>query len=272
MNSSAGALRGFVSLFSSLVFSLSLSLSFGAYADSIAGENGLIDIQPLIHSSVQLEYQGMVIQVDPWNRVGLPGAKPADLILITDDVGHHLDTTAIARLRKPGAPIVMASNGADQITDGLIMANGEAITVAGVQVEAVAAYDIIPGEPSHPKGEANGYVVTLGGKRFFFAGVTECVDEVQALQNIDVAFFAMNVPLGRMTPQAVAECARIVNPAVLYPYHYDQDYARRALQPDYIGPELPGGISVAESLEILQLELHNSGIEVRLGDFYPPLN
>lgn len=248
------------------------SVSLPIHADSVAGANAAIEITPLIHSSVQLEYQGTVIQIDPWNRVGLPGAKAADLILITDDVGHHLDTAAIAKLRKPDAPLVMAANAADQIDDGLVIANGDLIRLAGITIEAVAAYDIIPGEPSHPKGEANGYVVTLGGKRFFFAGVTECVDEVKALNNIDVAFLPMNVPLARMTPAAVAECARILNPQILYPYHYDQDYARRALQPDYIGPGLPEDLTVAQTLQRLQEELQDSGIELRLGNFYPPLN
>jgi len=166
-------------------------------ADTVPGATGSIEITPLIHSSVQLEYAGMVIQIDPWDRLGLPDAKSADLILITDDVGHHLDVRAIDKLRKTGAPLVMAANGSDQIAEGLIIANGESISVAGVNVEAIAAYDIIPGEPSHPKGEANGYVVTLGGARFFFAGVTECVDEVKSLRDIDVAFLPMNVPLGR---------------------------------------------------------------------------
>ena len=45
------------------------------------------------------------------------------------------------------------------------LANGETKSVADVRVEAIPAYDIKPGEPSHPKGKANGYVVTLGGKR-----------------------------------------------------------------------------------------------------------
>lgn len=252
---------------------LMLSLAFSqAHADSVEGANGPIDIQPLIHSSVQLEYEGVVIQVDPWNRLGLPGAKMADLILITDNVGHHLDPTAIAKLRKSGAPVVIAANGVAQVSDGLVMANGESRDIAGVTIEAVAAYDIIPGEPSHPKGEANGYVVTLGGVRFYFAGVTECVDEVQALRDIDVAFLPMNVPLGRMTPAAVAACARVLNPAVLYPYHYDQDYARRALQPDYGGEALPEGLTVAQTLLRLREELQGSAIELRIGDFYPPLD
>jgi L-ascorbate metabolism protein UlaG (beta-lactamase superfamily) len=241
-------------------------------ADTIEGEGGSIEITALIHSSVQLEHRGRVIQIDPWNRLGLPDARQADLILITDDVGHHLDTSAIEKLRKPVTPLVMPANGQDQIDDGIVISNGEAIKVAGVIVEAVAAYDIIQGAPAHPKGEANGYVVTLGGKRFYFAGVTECVDEVKALENIDVAFLPLNVPLARMTPAAAAECARIINPSIVYPYHYDQDYARRALQPDYIGPGLPDNLTVDQTLERFAQALDGSGIEVRLANFYPPLD
>ena len=246
--------------------------SLAALADSIPASGGNIEITPLIHSSVQLEYAGTVVQIDPWGRLGLNNAKPADLILITDNPGHHLDTAAIAQLRSADTRIVAAANGKAQIPDAMVLANGEVTSLAGVGVEAVAAYDIIPGAPAHPKGEANGYVVTLGGKQLYFAGVTECVDEVKALTGIDVAFLPMNVPLGRMTPQAAADCARLLDPDVVYSYHYDQDYARRAVTPDYEGSELPGGISVDESLDLFEAALEGSGIEVRRGNWYPPLD
>lgn len=246
--------------------------SLPAFADTITASAGDIEITPLIHSSVQLEYAGTVIQIDPWGRVGLTDAKPADLILITDNPGHHLDTAAIAQLSSAETRIVAAANGKSQIPDAMVLGNGEVTRLAGVTVEAVAAYDIIPGAPAHPKGEANGYVVTLGGKQLYFAGVTECVDEVKALTGIDVAFLPMNVPLGRMTPQAAADCARLLDPDVVYSYHYDQDYARRAVTPDYAGSELPGGISVEESLDLFEAALEGSGIEVRRGNWYPPLD
>ncbi|MFM1895900.1 MAG: hypothetical protein RLZZ385_974, partial [Pseudomonadota bacterium] len=241
-------------------------------ADTFPGEHGDIIITPLIHSSVQLEYQGTVIQIDPWDRLGLPGAKAADLILITDDVGHHMDPPAIARLRKPGAPVVITEKVGDRVPDATVMNNGQSRDFNGVTVEAVAAYDIIPGEPSHPPGEANGYVVTLGGKRLYFAGVTECVPELAQLGRIDVAFMPLNIPLGRMTPAASAECTRMIAPQVVYLYHYDQDYARRALQPAYVGPALPDNLTVPQSLDRFEELLAGSGIEVRRGDFYPPLD
>ena len=248
-------------------------LVLSVHADTIEGESGVVEITPLVHSSVQLEYNTMVIQVDPWNILGLGDAKPADLILITDNPGHHLDVSAVEKLRKPGAPVVIPANGSEQLPDAIVMANGETSTVAGVSIEAVATYDIIPGAPEHPKGDANGYVIEFGGRRFLFAGVTECVDEVKALQNIDVAFLPMNIPPGRMTPVAMAECAKILAPEVVYPYHYDQSYARRAQNPNATtNALLPDNLTVPQSLERLVQALAGSGIEVRYGGFYPPLD
>src|SRR6185503_5934845 len=208
------------------------SVAVAIAADTFPAAGGDIEITPIIHSSVQIEHAGKVIQVDPWSAGDLSRAKPADLILITDDVGHHLDVKAIRQLRKPGAPVVVAANGKAQVPDGIVLANGQSTVAAGIPVEAVAAYDIKPGPPEHPKGEANGYVITLGGKRIFFAGVTECVPEVKALKNIDVAFLPMNIPVERMMPAAAAACARILNPKLVFVYHYDQDFAAKAANPN----------------------------------------
>jgi L-ascorbate metabolism protein UlaG (beta-lactamase superfamily) len=238
-------------------------------ADRIPATGGDIVITPLIHSSVQIEHAGKVIQVDPWSVGDLSQAKPADLILITDDVGHHLDLKAIAALRKPGAPVVMPASGQKRIPDGIVLPNGKAATPAGVIVESIAAYDIKPGAPEHPKGEANGYVLTVGGKRLFFAGVTECVPEVLALKNIDVAFMPMNIPVGRMTPKAAADCTKAIKPKVVYVYHYDQDYATRAVSAT---AKLNDGVNRESpdlGMQDFANELKGTSIELKRGAWYP---
>lgn len=240
-----------------------------ATVDRLPASGGDVLITPLIHSSVQIEHAGKVVHVDPWSAGDLSGAKPADLILVTDDVGHHLDIRAIQKLRKRGAPVVMAANGKSQIPDGIVLANGQSTTAAGIRVEAIAAYDIKPGEPSHPKGEANGYVITLGGKRIYFAGVTECVPEVQAVTDIEVAFVPMNIPVERMIPAAAAACVKTIKPRIVYVYHYDQDYAARVANPRATPQGLPGGMSIEQSLEAFKNALKGEAIEVRVREWYP---
>lgn len=246
-----------------LITTASLAVTLLAAADRFPATGGDIVITPIIHSSIQIEHAGRVIQLDPWSAGDLGSAKPADLILVTDDVGHHLDLKAIQRLRKPGAPIVIPAAAKPKIPDGTVLSNGASATIAGIGVESIAAYDIKPGEPSHPKGEANGYLLTLGGKRIYFAGVTECVPEIRALKNIDVAFVPMNLPLERMTPVAAAECVKAFKPKVVYTYHHDQEWVGRLGRGG--APGAPSGRGHQEFKDALKGE----PVEVRIADLYP---
>jgi len=224
---------------------------------------GDVTITTFTHSDIQLEYGGKVIHIDPWSVSDLSKARPADLILITDDVAHHLDPKAIARVGKPGAPVVIAANGKAQVPDGIVLSNGDTREISGVRIEATPAYDVTPGEPYHPKGEANGYIVTLGGKRIYIAGVTECVPEVRGAKHIDVVFFAMNVPLERMEPSAAIDCLSAIKPKVVYPYHYDQEWVR----PVPAGGQRPQPST--RGLKELSDALGRQKIEVRLANWYP---
>jgi L-ascorbate metabolism protein UlaG (beta-lactamase superfamily) len=239
-------------------------------ADIIPAAGGDIIITPLIHSSVQIEHAGRVIQVDPWSVGDLSQAKLADLILITDDVGHHLDVKAIEKLRKPGAPVMMPASGLKRVPDGLVLENGrKAVHTGGIGIESIAAYDIKPGAPEHPKGEANGYVISLGGKRILIAGVTECVPEVRGLQQIDVAIMPMNIPVGRMTPKDAAACTKAINPKIVYVYHYDQDFATRAVSAT---AKLNDGVNRESpdlGIQDFANELKGTSIEFKRGSWYP---
>lgn len=226
-------------------------------------------ITPLIHSSVQIESGGQVVQIDPWSAGDLTRAKPADLILVTDDPIHHLDPKAIAQLRKPGAPVLLPAASHAKFPDGTIIANGETKTVAGIAVEAIPAYDIKPGEPSHPKGKANGYVIAIGGMRIYVAGVTECVPEVRALRNIDVAFMPMNLPLDRMLPAATVECVAAIGPKVVYVYHYDQGLASRLTNPATAASAGGPSDGIAASLVTFRDMLRGVPVEFRDAEWYP---
>jgi L-ascorbate metabolism protein UlaG (beta-lactamase superfamily) len=235
---------------------------------TIAAEVGDIVITPIVHASAQIEYAGTVIQIDPWTVADLSQAKPADLILVTDDPTHHLDPDAIARLRKPGAPVVLTAKAHARFADGIVLRNGESGVYAGIRVEAVPAYDMTPGEPYHPRGEANGYLITLGGKRLFFAGVGECVPEIRALEDIDVAVMPMNLPVDRMRPIPVAECVKTFAPKVVYVNHYDNPHSRWLTDARANPP--PDMQYTAATLRALGEALEGTGIEFRDGGWYPP--
>ena len=162
---------------------------------------------------------------------------------------------------------MLTSTAHAKLGEGIVLANGESGVFAGVPVEAVPAYDMTPGQPWHPKGEANGYVITLGGRRIFFSGVGECVPEIQALQRIDVAFMPMNLPLDRMRPVPVAECVKTFRPEILYTIHYDNATARWFENPEQPRPE--NAVEIAATIQTLRDALADEPVEVRDGDWYP---
>jgi L-ascorbate metabolism protein UlaG (beta-lactamase superfamily) len=183
------------------------------------------------HGTLMFTFGGKVIHVDPVGQYADYGKLPkADLILITHEHRDHLDPKLVAMLRQPGAEIVLTQAAAGQVPGGLVMKNGEVKTVAGLTIEAVPAYNLVhkreSGEPFHPKGQGNGYVITFGDKRVYVAGDTENTPEMKALKGIDIAFLPMNLPY-TMTPEMVADAARAFKPKVLYPYHFGKtDTAR----------------------------------------------
>jgi L-ascorbate metabolism protein UlaG (beta-lactamase superfamily) len=185
--------------------------------------SGDVSVTPIMHASLQLEYGGKVIHVDPTSQGDYSKAKQADLILVTDIHGDHLDPEAISRIRKAGAPVVAPAAAAEKIENPTVMANGETKTVAGISIEAVPMYNLkrgpAEGQLFHTKGRGNGYILTLGGQRVYIAGDTECAPEMRALKNIDIAFIPMNLPY-TMPPSEAAECVKAFKPKVVYPYHY----------------------------------------------------
>ena len=194
--------------------------------DVIRTNGGDLKITFIGHATLMFAFGGKVVHVDPVSSETDYARMPkADLILVTHGHGDHLDPTAIAAIRKSDTTIVLPPSCAAQVKGGTAMANGSARTVAGLAVEAVPAYNIVnkrpTGQPFHPRGEGNGYVVTFGDKRVYVAGDTENTPEMKALKGIDVAFLPMNLPY-TMTPAMVADAARAFHPKVLYPYHYGE--------------------------------------------------
>ena len=192
--------------------------------DTIKTSEGDLTITFVGHGTLMFRFRGKVIHIDPVSAEADYSTMPkGDIILVTHEHGDHLDPQAIAKVRKEGTTVLRTEKCATAVTGGIVMRNGDVRTVAGLRVEAVAAYNIVhkrsSGEPFHPRGEGNGYVITFGDKLVYVAGDTENVPEIKDLQNIDVAFLPMNLPY-TMTPDMVADAARAFRPKILYAYHF----------------------------------------------------
>ncbi|HKI58106.1 MAG TPA: MBL fold metallo-hydrolase [Trueperaceae bacterium] len=185
---------------------------------------GKLVIVPLGHGSLRLDVAGMVIHVDPYGQVADYSQQPkADWIWLTHDHPDHYDEGAMAAVRKAGTRFLADPVSADRLgEDAVVLRNGESTTVGDIGVKAVPAYNVRQkrpnGQPYHPKGAGNGYLVRFGDFVVHIGADTECVPEMRDLGHVDVSFLPINLPF-TMTPQDAAECFRLIHPRVAVPYH-----------------------------------------------------
>ena len=197
--------------------------------DVFTTKNGKkVTITCIKHASMEINYDGMEIQVDPVRDSALPITNYSDfpkakIVLVTHEHKDHFDREAIACVRDQTTDIYLTDGCYRDYHNGVVLHNGDSIVYApDILIKAVPAYNTTPGrERFHPKGRDNGYVLTLDGLRIYIAGDTEDIPEMEELKDIDVAFLPCNQPY-TMTPEQLVKAANIIKPKVLFPYHYSQ--------------------------------------------------
>ncbi|WP_321472128.1 MBL fold metallo-hydrolase [uncultured Paludibaculum sp.] len=209
---------------------------------------GPLKLTAIKHASFMLEAGGQVVHVDPTSPGDYTGLPQADLILVTDIHGDHLDPKALAAVRKSSTKVVAPKAAAEKLEGTQVMANGETTKVGAWTIEAVPMYNLKRGPSEgklfHEKGRGNGYVVTYGGFRLYISGDTEGIPEMRALKNIDAALICMNLPY-TMPPDEAAEAVKGFKPKIAIPYHYR-----------------------GSDLSLFEKGLAGSGVQVKLLDWY----
>jgi L-ascorbate metabolism protein UlaG (beta-lactamase superfamily) len=195
--------------------------------DHFKTEAGELEITFVKHGSLMFQYNNKTIHVDPVMRMADYSKLPdADLILITHHHGDHFDLNAIHELNNEGTRIICTQKCleiSEEMPEATVMSDNESLEISSLKIQSVPAYNIKHkrenGEPFHPKGAGNGYVIDFAGKKVYVAGDTENIPEMADLEDIFIAFLPMNLPY-TMTPEMTAEAARSFDPEILYPYHY----------------------------------------------------
>ena len=246
-----------------LLFCSAMPAACGAElsGDQIATDKGNLVIHPIHHATFLMQWNGKTIYVDPVGGAKLFTDLPKpDVMLVTHIHGDHFDAATLEALVPVGGqPFIIApATVAEKIPESLrgrtkvrILTNGERTEAEGIAIKAVPAYNKTPEkEKFHPKGRDNGYVLTLGGKKVYIAGDTEDIPEMRALKGIDVAFLPMNLPY-TMSVAKAADAIREFKPKIVYPYHYRS------------------GGTKADMVELKRLVGADSGVEIRVRDWYP---
>ena len=200
-----------------ILFTLLLALLVPAFAG--AGE--VFTITPISHATFVLQAGPTTVYVDPVGAAERFAPFPApDLILITHIHKDHLAPELVAALKQAETKILGPPTVIDQLGYGTPLSNGENVTVAGLAIEVIPAYNTTAERLTfHPKGRDNGYVLSRDGRRLYISGDTEDIPEMRALKEIDIAIVCMNLPF-TMTVEQAAAAVNAFQPKKVIPYHY----------------------------------------------------
>ncbi|GAA3510639.1 MBL fold metallo-hydrolase [Aquimarina addita] len=194
--------------------------------DTTKGIVSNIKITPIEHATTILEYDGKVLYIDPNGETkAFENQKKADLVLITDIHGDHMNIETLDSLDLSKAKMIVPAAVAEKLPANytsqlMILNNGDSLNTKGITIEAIPMYNLREEALKfHSKGRGNGYVITLGDERVYVSGDTEDIPEMRALKNIDIALVCMNLPY-TMTVESAASAVLEFKPIKVYPYHY----------------------------------------------------
>ncbi|BBO80718.1 MBL fold metallo-hydrolase [Desulfosarcina ovata] len=176
-------------------------------------------IKWLGHDGFEFTADGVVLVIDPFQVADAP---KADIILITHVHHDHCSPDDIARLVKPATVIVTEAESAEKLAglcdDIRVVTPGDRLTVAGIPIEVVPAYNT--DKNFHPKAKSwLGFIVTIDGTRIYHAGDTDLIPEMKSL-NVDIALLPVSGTYV-MTADEAAAAARLIDPKTVIPMHYD---------------------------------------------------
>jgi len=173
------------------------------------------NIRWLGHDGFLIKGNGKVIVVDPFQ---IKDCEPADIILITHEHYDHCSPDDVEKIQKDSTIVVTEANSAKKLSgDVRVVRPGDKLTVSGIPIEAVPAYNT--NKSFHPKENGwLGFVVTVDGVRIYHAGDTDHIPEMESFE-VDIALLPVSGTYV-MTAEEAVEAARKMKPKVVIPMHY----------------------------------------------------
>ncbi|MFB6095919.1 MAG: MBL fold metallo-hydrolase [Haloferacaceae archaeon] len=188
-----------------------------------------LEFERIGHASVRIETDdGQVVYVDPWSQVLSDAPGDADVVFVTHDDPDHYDPEAIEAVANADTTVVAYAAIDTSALDRAVTTVdvGEELTVEGIEVEAVPAYNRADGphvddegEPFHAEGEVIGLLLTFDGTTVYVTSDTDFLPEHDGIR-ADVFV----PPIGghyTMDRHEALDFAVSVGPDLVLPVHYD---------------------------------------------------
>jgi len=174
------------------------------------------NIKWLGHDGFEITASSVKLVIDPYQ---VKTAEPADIILVTHSHFDHCSIDDINKLKKPSTVIITEPDSAQKFSgDVRIVKPGDKLTVSGIEIEAVPAYNT--NKDFHPK--ANnwlGFIITVDDVRIYHAGDTDFIPEMDTF-SVDIALLPVSGTYV-MTAEEAVNAAKRIKPQIAIPMHYD---------------------------------------------------
>jgi L-ascorbate metabolism protein UlaG (beta-lactamase superfamily) len=180
------------------------------------GVNDVVkNISWLGHDGFLIKGDGKVVVIDPFQ---VKQCEPADVILVTHEHYDHCSPEDIQKIQKASTVIVTEANSAKKLSgDVRVVRPGDKLTVSGIPIEAVPAYNT--NKQFHPKQNGwLGFILTVDGVRIYHAGDTDLIPEMDSIMT-DIALLPVSGTYV-MTAEEAVEAAKTIQPKLVIPMHY----------------------------------------------------
>lgn len=184
----------------------------------------LINDGLFLPASVRIDTHDLVVYIDPLH---VDDPVPADIILLTHGHPDHCSLMDIDKLTGPETRIIGPKSVVKKLRTYSVheVQPGNRIGIAGISIEAVAAYNtrnVFLLMKAHPRSKKNvGYVIGFGEYRLYHAGDTDFIPEMQELPPIDLALIPIGGDNLTMAPVDAAYGVNAFRPASVLPIHFD---------------------------------------------------